>query len=540
MRVLGLDISPHAIACVEIDTAFGRFEIRDTHESVIDPNVDPTSINPIGAAQQLLLSLHRKVDRLVISIPPEIGTFRNLQIGSKDKRAIKLAVDFELEDDLPFERDNLHYDSVTLPPNPDQPGATIHVSAVKKESFEAYLGQLHAFQIDPDVLTSDAWAYRSLLTRMVPKESAPVLLIGFERDVTFFYIHYQGKPILYKEISFGIRTIERLLAEQLGANASEIKNWIQDVGVSGIDQKVSRAIADVLENLIPELKQIELSARGSVRSAIEQIYVTGDGALLPGFLNWLEENSFKRVSLFKPLSAISPSQVNYSDLSEIRYAKALALAMAAIPFDKINPINLRKGEFAKTNANTTSAMDFVKKPLPYVLITLAVFLGTKTIEYNYYKGKVDDSEEILKRAVKNYFGGISDGAARTYVADTNKLKKTIESDLARERELSKLFTANTNSPFDFLKELSQKIGKDIVLDMSQFDVASDLNEPYKENRSAKTSITVLVANAQMLARLNDVMEKTFNLRKGNSEEVTQEGRKLFKVNYSGVITTQKR
>ncbi|MBC7397618.1 MAG: hypothetical protein H7333_09265, partial [Bdellovibrionales bacterium] len=40
MRVLGLDISKEGVACVEIESAFGRFEIRETHEIPISPDTD--------------------------------------------------------------------------------------------------------------------------------------------------------------------------------------------------------------------------------------------------------------------------------------------------------------------------------------------------------------------------------------------------------------------------------------------------------------------------------------------------------------------
>ena len=541
MRVLGLDISSSAVACVEMDTAFGRFEIRDMHESVLDSTLSESSHQAaLQAAHVLMGALQHKVDRIITSVPIEISTFRNLQIASKEKRAVRAALEFELEDDLPFERENLHYDSSLLNLGPG--GSFVHVCAVKKESFEQHLKQLNEHQIDPDVITSDAWAYRSLLTRLLPKTgiTEPVLLFGFEQNKVFFYIHDQNRPVLYREIPFGIKSIEHFLEDKLGASPDEIKNWLNDVGVSGIDEQVSGAISDALDSILPELKQTELSARGSLKSAIDQIYVTGEGALMPGFLNWLEEATGKRVALFKPLSQLSPAQVNYSDVTEVRYSKAVALAMSAISIDKLHSINLRKGEFIKSSVASASGFDMVLKPLPYIAITLVVFLAAKTIEYQYFKGKLTDTDEVLKKATKIYFNAGSDNAIRSYLSDISKLKKTIQADLTKEREMSKLFTPNANSPFDYLKSLSQKIGKDVVLDLVEFDAGADVNEPYKESKTIKTSLTVLVSNAQMLARLNDVLDKNFGLKKGNSEEITQDGRKLLKVIFSGTVGSTKR
>ena len=535
MRVIGLDIHPDRVCAIEVDTAFGRFEVRDTHELLVAEGVTPEA-----TAERLVSSFSKNVDRLVVSAPNEICTFRNLQVASKDKKAVRSALEFELEDDLPFEKENLHYDSVTISSN--QQGSLIHVGASKKESFANYLQNLQNNGLDPEVITTDPWAYRTLLQRIAPE--TPILLFGLEQNKAFFYIHHQNRPILYREIQFCLKKIEQKLETDLGATQGEVHHWMRDVGVNGIDEKVSNVIAEALEALIPEIKQTELAARVTLKMAIDQIWITGEGALLPGMIKWLEDASGKTVSLFKPLSLISPNQLSYSDQTEIHFAKSLALGMSTIPLDKLHPINLRKASFVKSSQDSASVWEMIKKPLPFIAVTAVVFFATKSIEYQYYKGRLSDTDDALKRSVKTYFSvtsgsSLSDNATRNYLVDPDKLKKTVQTDLAKERELSKLFTPNNNSPFDFLKSLSQKIGKDIVLDMVQFSAGQELTDSYKENRPFKASLTFLVSNPQMLAKLSDLLERTYKLKKGTSEEITVDSRKVFKIMFSGMVENSK-
>lgn len=543
MRVLGLDISKDAIACVEIETAFGRFEIRETHEIPFASDADFTAYDPASSAYSLIEKSVAEPHRLVTALPVEYTTFRNLSLATKDRKAIKSALEFELEDDLPFERENLHYEASVL--ESGNQGSLIHIGACKKEVFGTHLANLLSHNIDPDIITTDAWAYRSLMTRLfkVPttkgETSSPVLLLGFERHKTFFYVHFKNRPILYREVPFGIKTLERKLNDSLGASQEELRTWVNDIGVTGIDEQVSNAIQDILEALIPELKQIELSSRSLEKAAIEEIYVTGEGALLPGFMQWLSEATGKKVDLFRPLSGLAGPKVTYSDLSEIRYTKALALAMTTISVDKISPLNLRKGDFKKAEEEGNSPLELIKKPLPYLLIMLCVFAITKSVEYQYYKGKLTESEDSLKKGVKSYFGNISDNSARVYLADLGKLKKTIEKDLAKERELSQLFSPNTNSPLEFLRTLSQKIGKDIVLDLVSFESGADNTDKFVENKPLRTSLTFQVSNPQAIAKLSEILERGFNFKKGNSEEVTKEGRKMYRVTFGGTLGSGK-
>ncbi len=531
MRVLGLDISKEGVAGVEMETAFGRFEIRETHEISISPDAAPNT-NTTALAPQIIEKLAHLPDRTITGIPVELGTFRNLKVATKDKKAIKAALEFELEDDLPFEKENLHYDSSLVSSGPE--GSLVHVAVTQKEPFGIFLKQLNDVGIDPDVVTTDAWAYRSLLSRIKDLPD-PVLLIGIEPTKTFFYIHSKNCPILYREIPFGLKTIETKLKEALSPGQEELKTWIKDIGVTGINENVSNVIADALESLVPEIKQTELASRSQMKSAIEHIYVTGEGALLPGILNWLEEATSRPVAIFKPLSLLSPPSVSYSDVTEVRFARALALAFVTMPGDKLRPLDLRKGTFSKTVNNENSLLELIKKPLPYILITALVFFAAKTIEYKYYNSKLSDVEETLKKSVKAYFNGISDNVIRTHLADPEKLKKQVEGDLAKEREMAKLYSPNLNSPFDVLKTLSQKIGKDVVLDMVNFEAGADNTDKYTENKPLKTSLTFIISNPQGLSKLTEILERTFNLKKGNSEEVTQEGRKVYRVTFTGVL-----
>ena len=75
--------------------------------------------------------------------------------------------------------------------------------------------------------------------------------------------------------------------------------------------------------------------------------------------------------------------------------------------------------------------------------------------------------------------------------------------------------------------------------MVQFSAGQELTDPYKENRPFKASLSFLASSPQVLAKLTDLLEKTYKLKKGNSEEVTVDGRKVFKIMFSGMVENSK-
>ena len=63
MRILGIDLGTKSIKAVEIDSAFGRYEIHEYHEEAVEPGADPAP-----TLLRLIRGLHKQPDRVVIAL----------------------------------------------------------------------------------------------------------------------------------------------------------------------------------------------------------------------------------------------------------------------------------------------------------------------------------------------------------------------------------------------------------------------------------------------------------------------------------------
>src|SRR5690606_15858964 len=79
---------------------------------------------------------------------------------------------------------------------------------------------------------------------------------------------------------------------------------------------------------------------------------------------------------------------------------------------------------------------------------------------------------------KTFFGSLSPSALRNYMANTSSLKSNIESELNKQRQLVQLLSPNPNSAFEFLKDLSSSVPKDVVTDLMRYQVGASAQEPY--------------------------------------------------------------
>src|SRR3712207_3189188 len=101
MRILGVDIGSTSIKAVELDSAFGRYEIHEYHDVPIVPAADPAQ-SLQEAVNRLMAGLHKQPDRIGMAMRTGQLTFRNLQLPTRDKKAIQAGVGYELDDELPF------------------------------------------------------------------------------------------------------------------------------------------------------------------------------------------------------------------------------------------------------------------------------------------------------------------------------------------------------------------------------------------------------------------------------------------------------
>src|SRR5690606_34092148 len=86
----------------------------------------PSSSSVEAGIAQLLKSLPKSPDKVVVSLRSGQNTFRNLNLPTRDKKAIQAGVNFELEDDLPFPTDESVHDYAIL--SQAKQNSTVHVA----------------------------------------------------------------------------------------------------------------------------------------------------------------------------------------------------------------------------------------------------------------------------------------------------------------------------------------------------------------------------------------------------------------------------
>jgi Tfp pilus assembly PilM family ATPase len=544
MRILGLDIGSTSIKAVEIDTAFGRFEIHEYHEVPFAPGTPA-----IDAAGALIRSLPKSPDRVVVPLRANRVTIRNLKLPTRDKKAIQSSVGFELEDDLPFEADQAVSDFVILGAQGNE--SRVHVAAALRSTIEDYLGLAIPAGIDPDTLTTEASAYRALLHKIPVPETVlerPILLVNLGHERTTVYGQYNGIPLFCREIPWGGREVNVLLSNRYALSMDAAEKTKVDNGfvlplsqlgtVSEQQRDFSETVYEALQGLVRDIRQADLSCKNLTGERAGMVYLAGGTSLLPGLPAVLSEETKIVCQPLRALSAIK-SGVVYSEETDAKFALCAGAALSYVTSERPFLINFRKGNYAKSGRANELDLSIFAKPLKTLAVAAGILLALLAVESTLYDQKLKETNVQLEKTVKGFFGNLSASTLRTYLANTSNLKRNIEAELNKERQLVQLLSPNPHSPFEFLRDLSAGVGKDIVTDLMRYQVGASAQDPYTSPSVMQPPVELefWVANAGVAERLAKNLEtKLRNFQKGPLEEVAGvKGPKRYKFKVTGSI-----
>lgn len=540
MRILGLDIGSYSVKALEVESAFGRFEIKEYHE------IRTNGRDPQAVAAQLVGELPKKPDRIVVALPASRLTLRNLTLPTRDKKAIQAGIAFELEDELPFDPDQVAFDSTVI--HQTKSATTLHITATLQPALQEFIGSaggggLRGHGLDPELVTSEAWAFRAHLNRVLnaASQAQPTLLLQMGHDRTLIYAHLNGFPQFCREIAWGGRDISEAIAKRYGIAAAEAETakvqsgfiaTAEQAGSLTPDQReFSNVIRDALTPMLLELRQAVLRCKSVTHEPPAQILISGGTAMLPGLAPCLEDELKISVKPMPALSSIAASGVTYSDFVDSGFLTAAGFCLSQVGSERGLAPNLRKGAFSKRGAGPAIRIDTLRRPLLALGAIAVCMTASLVVQKIHYRNQLKDLDESLGKSVRAFFPTASSSAIKGYLSSTSSLRKSIDKELAKQREIAKLAKPAEGSPLEFLRDLSSTITKATVVDMVEYHVGSAPGASYLDNPPQNASLTFHLKDPKTAERLASILSG--KLTSMTQSKVEALGTDRWKVTFSG-------
>jgi type IV pilus assembly protein PilM len=522
MRVLGIDIGSRCIRAVELDSAFGRVEVHEYHEHPIRDGVTPEQ-----AVGELIAQLPRKPDKISFALRTQQTTLRNIELPTRDRKSVFSSVGFELDDDLPFEIEDATYEALILSQTSNS--SRVHVAATLSSTLKKTIEDLQAAGVDPDVITTEAWAVRSVVNRwfpipqakskvaVLPEQTAPNLVIHIGEKSTLLLGYQLGQPIFARQIGFGGQDITHAIGARYQIGIEEAENAKLTNGFvlsrsqreQGTPEQIefSDAVQVAADELMREVRHAVLTAKNLTHQSIATLTLSGQTAMLPGLGRLLEEEIRIPVRLAKSLSMVGVSTITYSEKAELSFVLALGAALCLVGPDKNRVLNLRKGEFVKRSQSTPLGISNYRRPALALTAVILCFFASALFQRWHYQKQLKTADTQLEKSLKGFFGQLSTSALKTYTSNPTTLRKKIKDDLEKQRQIAQLAAPNRRSPSIFLKDLSLSVPKDVVVDLIQVQVGASATEPFKMDAPQTVTLEWITHSLESANRLKSILEK---------------------------------
>ncbi|MBW2269171.1 MAG: pilus assembly protein PilM [Deltaproteobacteria bacterium] len=454
-NVLGLDLGSHSLKAVEF-----RQSLRSCEAVQLRSLPRPDSSTALPELLQRFVQLHRlPTDQIVTALPGDQLSSRRLSFPFAERRRLAAAVPFALEDQMPFELEDVVMDWSVVAG--DRSHAEVLAVIAPRGEVSALLEELDGAGCAPRTLEAEGLVLGNLCA--VFDLPGRRLLVDLGHRKTSFCLLVDEQAVAARSVPVGGAAITEALAADRGLSLADAERAKCEEGVFGssLDQvgpQTGKALDRIARELVRTLGSIEEWLGGA---PLDELTLFGGGALLDRIDTFLADRSGVPAARL-PL----PREGHGNDLvaggPPILYAPAIALGLRGTARAR-TAMNFRQDEFAVRMDVGRVLHEFRQTAwLAAAVVALALFaFGTGTFL------DARQAAAIEQRAEKLWIEAFANDPVPHSVA-TGLREKIGE---ARERaDFLGVYRGNL-SALDLLVEISKRVPQN--LDIALEDISID-------------------------------------------------------------------
>lgn len=505
-KIVGLDLGTHSVKVSELVSTFRSVELVAFGSEPVGVEGDaPVSVAELAAAARRLLERRGLLDETIIcALPPELVSTVTLEFPFDQPKKLQAVMAPQLDDVIPFDVDDVVHDYQIIERRPDG-GSKVLVSYAKTESVRGFIEALAAQGIDPKVVGVGPLAWYNLHDHIITPGAGPVAVLDLGHRHSEMCVFDGGQPVRIRQVPVGGREVTRALAQvfKVAHDQAERGKLAEGVvlpdgapGDQGRQQLISDTCKEALAPVLRELRRTLAAHDQATERPVERVLLTGGTSLLRGLPEWLGTSLGLPVELIDPRTLPFYKLADRSDRLQPFIAHSLSLALRGSQRTHHSMMDFRKGEFAYTGD-----FSFLRGRIISVAVSVVMIIVLAAMVAVSRKRVLEAEHQTLLNQTRalsmEVLGYESD--------DADLLFATITSQVKQDASIPE------TSAFETLKELSEKIGFDLKVDVDVLEI--DLSRR-KLQMQGKTE------GAAEAERLVDVLRQTrcFN-SKVNKERV---------------------
>ena len=293
---IGIHIQEHSINIVEVSL---DGTLNNTRIIPLEP-YDTREQKYIQIAQQLkaLAKEHKKeAVRYCFTLSQNQVSHFKTQFPFREKFKLTKTLPFEIEDQSPFQPDQIFFDSrVSLKPQDNKYSVLCFLTP--REKVQEYNNIIKDTKITPWLLSAEGAALATLLEGLNPLPenagSAVYIYLGWTESLALFF--HEGNLETLSHIPWGFQPVVETMKKTYKLNTENAKKQFAEKAFILMEQKgftkeqifFSSLIKKEVSRLTEKLRFLQLSMETETELKFQQVFLMGPGAViknLPAFLS---------------------------------------------------------------------------------------------------------------------------------------------------------------------------------------------------------------------------------------------------------------
>lgn len=270
---------------------------RRTPENSFEDNMIVDIGKVYSVINEYILRNNLKVKSISFSIHGQDVVMRHIEIPIMEKKKLREAVEWEMNQYLPENGTNYYidYEIIDRINTNEKKVYKLLTVAVPKEKVEQYvqLGKRLSIKINAIDISANCAARVFVNTGMKDKGFKSIGIIDIGSKSSSIVILGNGKLFMEREVPFGLDNITREISRRQQVNMEDAtKYFIENFNFDKInlETEIDRRIQELFDNVSSTfLKVIEFYTTGKVQKNLDEIYVIGGGCKLKGIQDYLSK-----------------------------------------------------------------------------------------------------------------------------------------------------------------------------------------------------------------------------------------------------------
>lgn len=333
---LGIDIGDSSLKMVELRKRNKKIFLSNYAFSENVSDVNFTKIEDINYLAQAILKVKAeagiKAKRVTASLPTFSVFSSIINLPPTDKKNMDAAVAEEAKKVIPLPVEEMILDWKLVPGeslDSDKSGVRVFLTGSPKKLVRRYIEIFRLAKLELASLETETF---SLVRALMGNDPSTVMVVEIGANSTDLSVVHESIPVLNRSLEICGSTVTAALAEKLGLSFAQAEQFKVDLGASlseGTKEELPQLIIKTLAPVIHEIEYMREFYQGNPNSRkIEKIILSGGGALLMNFADYLSRHLDLQVIIGNPFSRIDYPKEMELIIAEVGPKLAVAAGLA--------------------------------------------------------------------------------------------------------------------------------------------------------------------------------------------------------------------